>query len=121
MIFLNRLHRVATVCGATPLFLGTAIFVGWIVTRSTWLVVAGVVTLYVGLAVVAAGVVALALSCWTAFRTPGVPRQRVWLSARDLVFWRDRSRCRSAASWPTAQLPKIRSAATGLSTPLLQE
>jgi hypothetical protein len=80
MIFLNRLHRVATICGATPLFLGTAIFVAWLVTSWKWLVMAGVVMLYVGLAFVAAGVLALGLSSWTAFRTPGISRRRVWLS-----------------------------------------
>jgi hypothetical protein len=80
MTFLNRAHGVATICGAMPLLLGTAIFVAWLVARWNWLMIAGAVVLYGGLAVVAAGVTSLALSCWMAFRTPGVPRRRVWAS-----------------------------------------
>ena len=80
MTFLNRAHRVVTICGATPLLLGTAIFAIWLVARWDWLMMAGAVVLYGGIAVVAAGVLALALSCWMAFRTPRVPRRRVWVS-----------------------------------------
>ena len=80
MTFLNRAHRIASICGAMPLLLGTAIFVAWLVARWNWLMIAGAVVLYGGLAVVAAGVIALALSCRMAFRTPGVPRRRVWVS-----------------------------------------
>jgi hypothetical protein len=81
MSFLNRLHRVATICGATPLFLGTAIFIAWLGFHWNWLIIAGVVMLYVGLGAVTAGGVALALSCRIALRTPAVPRRRVWLAA----------------------------------------
>ena len=78
---MNGAHRVAIICGAAPLLIGTAIFVAWIPTRWDWLMFAGAVTFYSGLAIVAAGGIALALSCWIAFRTPGVPRRRIWVSA----------------------------------------
>src|SRR5882672_9935062 len=80
MTFLNRAHRIATFCGATPLLLGTAIFVAWLVVRRDWLMIAGAIVLYGGLAVVGTGVLALALSCWTAIRTSDVLHRRVWTS-----------------------------------------
>jgi hypothetical protein len=79
MTFLNRAHRVAAVCGAAPLLLGTAIFVVWLVARWDWLMIAGAVVLYGGLAIFATGVIALALSCWMGFHTPGIQRPRVWM------------------------------------------
>ena len=77
MRFLNRAHRFATICAVAPLVLGIAIFVVWLLVRRDWLMIAGAVALYGGLAVLAAGVVALAYSSWTALRTPGVERRRV--------------------------------------------
>ena len=81
MTFLNRAHRIATVCGAAPLLVGTAIFVAWLVTRRDWLMLAGAVVLYGGAALVATGVVALALSLWSATRTPDAPIRRIRVSA----------------------------------------
>src|SRR5215471_9423974 len=81
MTFLNRAHRAAVFCGATPLLLGTAIFIVWVLTRRDWLMIAGAVILYAGLIIVAADGIALAVSCWMAFRTPGVSRRHVWFSA----------------------------------------
>ena len=50
MWFLNQWHRVAVICGAGPLLLGTGIFLAWLVVRWDWLMMAGGVVLYVGLA-----------------------------------------------------------------------
>jgi hypothetical protein len=80
MTFFNRAHRVALICGTTPLLLGMALFVVWLATRWAWLIVAGAVVFYGGLAVVATGVIALWISCRMAFRSAGVQRRRVWLS-----------------------------------------
>jgi hypothetical protein len=81
MVFLNRPHRVATICGAVPFFLGTGIFVAWLLLRSDWLIIAGMVVVYaVGPVAVAAGAMALVLSSRTALRTPAIPRRRIWVS-----------------------------------------
>jgi hypothetical protein len=80
VVGLNRAYLVATICGAAPLVLGTAIFIAWLVTRRDWLTIAGFALLYCGLVVFAAGVIALARFCWVALRTPGIPRRAVWLS-----------------------------------------
>ena len=42
---LNRPHRIAVICGATPLLLETAIFVTWLVARWNWLIIAGAIML----------------------------------------------------------------------------
>src|SRR5262245_42704279 len=81
MTYLNRAHRAAIICGATPLLIGTAIFIVWVMTRWDWLMIAGAVILFAGLTIVAAGGIALAVSCWMAFRTPGVSRRHVCFSA----------------------------------------
>ena len=81
MLFLNRSHRVAAICGAAPLLLGTGIFLVWLVVRWDWLIIAGGVVLYGGVAVFAVGVVALVRFCWVACHTRSVPRRRVWVSA----------------------------------------
>lgn len=77
---MNRAYRIALTCGATPLLIGASIFILWLITRWNWLMMAGIFTLYGGVAVVLAGVLALARFCWLAFRTPSYPRRRLWLS-----------------------------------------
>ena len=80
MTFLTRSHRLATLCGALPLSLGTGIFVIWLVGRWDWLVFAGAVVLYGSVAVVVVGAIALAHGCWVASRSTTVSRQGMWMS-----------------------------------------
>jgi hypothetical protein len=77
---MNRSYRLALICGALPLLGGISIFLLWLISRWEWLMLAGVFTLYGGVAVFCVGVFALARFCWSAFRTPELPRQRLWLS-----------------------------------------
>lgn len=77
MAFLNRPHRVAWLCGAVPLFLGTAIFLLWLIVRWDWLVIAGGVVLFAGVPVVVVGFGALARFWWVTSRTPNVSPRRL--------------------------------------------
>lgn len=77
---MRRTYRVALICGAFPLFVGVSIFMLWLITRWDWLMVAGIYTIYGGVAIFLVGVIALARFCWLAFRTPDLPRRRLWLS-----------------------------------------
>lgn len=77
---MNRSYRVALFCGAFPLLVGVSIFVLWLVTRWNWLMVAGIGTLYGGVAIVLVGVVALVRFYWLATRAPGLPSRQLWRS-----------------------------------------
>ncbi len=77
---MNFSYRAALICGALPLLAGVSIFLLWLVSRWEWLMVAGIFTLYGGVAVFCIGTFALARFCWLAFRTPELPRRRLWLS-----------------------------------------
>jgi hypothetical protein len=77
---MNRAFRVALFCGALPLLVGISIFLLWLITRWDWLMMAGIFTLYGGVAIFFVGAIALARFCWLAFRTPELPRRRLWLS-----------------------------------------
>jgi hypothetical protein len=55
----KRAYRLALICGAAPLAVGAAIFLLWLVTRWDQLVVAGVATIYGGVACFAVGLGAL--------------------------------------------------------------
>jgi len=57
-------YRIVLICWALPLIAGVAIFVLWLLTRWEGWVLAGVVNLYVGLAGVIIGGVALVVFCW---------------------------------------------------------
>ncbi|SIO67317.1 hypothetical protein SAMN05444166_8332 [Singulisphaera sp. GP187] len=39
-------YKISLICGATPLFVGIAIFLLWLITRWDWLMAAGLLTLY---------------------------------------------------------------------------
>lgn len=77
---MSRAYRVALICGALPLLVGISIFVLWLITRWDWLMLAGIYTLYGGVAIFLIGAFALARFCWLAFRTSDLPRRRLWLS-----------------------------------------
>ena len=55
----GRWLRVSVVCGATPLVVGTGIFLAWFITRWTWLAAAGLITIYAGLVLFTVGTVCL--------------------------------------------------------------
>lgn len=70
-------YRIAMVCALAPLFVGTSVFLLWVITRWPSLMRLGVFTIYGGLALVAFGFVSLAgfyrsVSCATE-----LPRRRV--------------------------------------------
>src|SRR5437773_2930664 len=77
---MNRAYRVAVICGALPLVVGVSIFLLWLITGWDWLMMAGIFTLYGGVAIFVIGAVALARFCWLACRTPEQPRRRLWPS-----------------------------------------
>ncbi len=72
-------YRVALWCGALPLVVGVSIFVLWVITRWDSLMLAGIFTLFGGLAFFAAGAIALSRFCWLGLRAPDLPRRRLWL------------------------------------------
>ena len=55
-----RSYTLALVCGAVPLGVGTSVFVIWLATRAPGLVIAGLMTIYAGLACFGIGILALA-------------------------------------------------------------
>jgi hypothetical protein len=73
-------YRAALACGALPLVTGASIFGLWVVTRREWLMVAGVFTLFVGLALFVVGALALARYAWLALRM-AEPPVGFWVSA----------------------------------------
>ena len=79
---MNRLYRLALICGSLPLFVGVSIFLLWLITRWEWLMTAGVFTLFGGVAVVFIGFIALCRFRGLALRTPELPGRRPWLSTR---------------------------------------
>jgi hypothetical protein len=77
---MNRAYRVALICGVIPLLIGVPMFLLWLITRWDWLIMAGIFTLYGGVAIFLIDAIALARFCGLAFRTPELPRRRLWLS-----------------------------------------
>lgn len=77
---MNRAYRIALICGALPLLVGVSLFLLWLIARWDWLMIAGIFTLYGGVAIFFIGAIALARFCWLAFRSPELPRRRLWLS-----------------------------------------
>ena len=74
--YMNHAYRLALTCGAVPLLLGVSIFFLWVITRWDWLMMAGVATLYAGVAAFFIGAFALACFCWLASRSADLPRRR---------------------------------------------
>jgi hypothetical protein len=77
---MSRWYRVALACGLVPLLVGVAIFSLWLITRWQWLMLAGMVTIYGGVALFCIGFVALAVYCWSALRLPDVSGKRLLFS-----------------------------------------
>jgi len=56
-----RLLKTAFLCGVLPLSAGTLVFLAWLITRWDWLMVAGLVTIFLGLVCFVMGAVGLSL------------------------------------------------------------
>ena len=74
---MNRWLRCAVVCGAAPLAVGVAVFLVWLLTRWNWLMFAGILTIYGGLAVVAVGAASLVVFVWKSLRAGQLHRKLV--------------------------------------------
>lgn len=74
-------YMLALLLGALPLVLGVSIFFAWWATDARWLIDAGFVTLYGGIASVSIGAVALAYSCRRGWREPAAHRRAICLPA----------------------------------------
>ena len=70
-------YRIALFCGATPLLLGIAIFLAWLVTRWDWLAAAGIFNIEGGLALFVIGVISLALFVRMGNRDSSVSRKKL--------------------------------------------
>ena len=77
---MRRSYRVALICGALPLLVGISIFLLWLLTRWDWLMLAGLFTLYGGLAIFLIGSISLGRFCWLAFRATELSQRRLWIS-----------------------------------------
>lgn len=65
---MNRWLKAALLLGIVPLAIGIAVFATWMITRADWLMGAGMITICVGIANVAMGLVCLCVYLWQARR-----------------------------------------------------
>ena len=80
--------KAALVLGAAPLVIGLAIFALWVLTRAEWLMGAGVVTIYGGIAVIVGAAVCLVTYVWRSWRSRSVARGRlVWQTIGVLALF----------------------------------
>jgi hypothetical protein len=111
MRFLNRAHRVAAFCGATPLALATVIFLLWLVTRQEWLMIVGLFLLYAGLGALVLGIACAVKAWWTARRDLDRSNRQPAVSIRAcvLLLLANQQRLawcgRRAQSWPGLPSP----------------
>jgi hypothetical protein len=77
---MNRAYRAALACGAVPLVVGIGVFLIWLATRSYWLILPGMGTVYLGCAAFVGGVVMLRRFYRLASQTQAFPRRRLRLS-----------------------------------------
>lgn len=73
--------RVAIACALVPLLIGLCVFAGWLVTKSEWLMVAGIFDIYLGVALFFVGAICTAVYFVTARRSPGPSTKRIGLRA----------------------------------------
>jgi hypothetical protein len=79
--------KAALVLGATPLVVGLGIFAAWALTHAAWLMNAGLITIYGGIAVVAGALVFLASYVLGSWRSRSVPRRRlVWQTIGVIIL-----------------------------------
>ena len=71
------LLRLAWFLGIAPLVVGVGIFVSWLILRADRLMLAGVVTLQIGICAVAAGIVCLVIYLVLARRSGQIDRRRL--------------------------------------------
>jgi hypothetical protein len=70
-------YRIALICGAVPLLLGSLLFLLWIATTWDGLMTAGIFTIYGGLGLFFIGLVALTRYAWLALRAGELPRRKI--------------------------------------------
>jgi hypothetical protein len=76
---MDRSYRDSLICGASPLFMGVAIFLLWLVTRWNWLMLAGILNIYGGLVFFLSGAVCLVKFHLRSLITWDIPRRRLWV------------------------------------------
>jgi hypothetical protein len=74
---MNRLYKTVKYCAMIPMLMGATIFVLWLVTRIDELLLLGIFALFVGLGIVAVGLIALAGFYWTGIKRADIPRRQV--------------------------------------------
>jgi len=80
--------KCALVFGVAPLASGIAIFLAWVLSRADWLMMAGIITIYVGVCSVAVGAVCLAIYLWKSWRSRTVLRRRLlWHAIAILALY----------------------------------
>ena len=77
---MNGLYRTVKYCATTPMLIGVSIFVLWLVTRIDELMLLGAFALFIGLGLLAVGLLALAGYYWTGSRRTDMPRQQLRIS-----------------------------------------
>lgn len=61
---MQRWWKAAMTCALVPLFVGATIFTIWYLTRATWLMMAGVINIYTGLAFFCTGFLCVVMYVW---------------------------------------------------------
>lgn len=85
---MKTLLRIAWIAGVAPIFVGTAIFIIWLIFRADALMAAGVITIYAGLASVVVGLICLAIYLWRNWRSSEVPRRYlVWQTTSLIILF----------------------------------
>jgi hypothetical protein len=74
------IYRVAIICGALPLIVGTSVFLLWFATGWEWLPIAGILTIYAGVFLFAVGVCVLGYQLWAARTAIDLRRGRLWIA-----------------------------------------
>jgi len=77
---MKRVYRIAVICGFIPLLVGISIFVIWLITRSDWLMLAGLLTIYGGIALFVVGAIALFRFWFMAHREPDYSKKKRWIA-----------------------------------------
>ncbi len=74
---MKNLLRLAVLCGVLPLVAGIGIFVAWVITEASWLTMAGLLTINVGVYAVVVGLVLLIVYMSWAWQGGQIPRRRL--------------------------------------------
>jgi hypothetical protein len=78
--------RIAWFCGACPLLVGISIFVLWLITHWQWLMMAGLITICGGIALIAIGMIALVYGRWNDPLALAWHGKRFWMGTIGCVM-----------------------------------